>query len=57
VSLRVRRSATDALNLDGTADRIDDASELNEDAVTCPLDYPAMMYGDGRVDQVTPECA
>jgi hypothetical protein len=29
--------------VDGTANGIDDASELNEDAVSRPLDNPAMM--------------
>ena len=31
------------LHLDGAADRIDDASELNEDAISCSLNDAAMM--------------
>jgi hypothetical protein len=31
---------------------IDNASELNEDAITCSLDDAIMMQGDGRIEQI-----
>jgi hypothetical protein len=43
------------LNLDRTTDGIDHASELDEDAVSGPLDDATVMQGDGRVDQITAE--
>ena len=45
------------LHLDGAANRIDDAPELNEDAVSCPLNDTPVMQGDGRVDQIAAERA
>jgi hypothetical protein len=38
------------LHLDGAADGIDHAAELNDDPVAGPLDDAAVMYGDGRID-------
>ena len=43
------------LHLDGAADGIDHAAELDEDAVAGPLDDAAVMQGDGRVDQIAAE--
>ena len=40
------------LHFDGAAHRIDDAAELDNAAVAGALDDPAVMHGDGRVDQV-----
>ena len=58
----LRRKASVALDhavlhLDGAANGIDDASELNEDAVARALDDAAVMHGDGRVDQIAAERA
>jgi hypothetical protein len=41
------------LHLDGAANGIDDASELNEDPIARPLDDAAVMKSDSRVDQIT----
>jgi hypothetical protein len=54
----LRRQASVALDhpilhFDGAAHGVDHASELNEDAISCPLNDAAVMQGDGRVDQVT----
>jgi hypothetical protein len=45
------------LHLDGAAHRVDHAPELNEDAVSRPLDYPSVMQRDGRIDQIASERA
>jgi hypothetical protein len=41
-----------ALYLDGAADGINDASELDEDAIARPLNDPAVMQSDGGVNQI-----
>jgi hypothetical protein len=38
------------LNLDGAADRVNDASELDDASVAGPLDDAAVMDGDDWVD-------
>jgi class 3 adenylate cyclase len=43
------------LHLDGATNRIDDAPELDEDAITRPLNNAAMMQSDGRVEQIAAE--
>jgi hypothetical protein len=43
------------LNLDGAAHGIDDATELDQDAVAGALDRPAVMRRDGGNDQITPQ--
>ena len=43
------------LDFNGAVHRIDDAPELDNCAVAGALDDPAMMHGDGRVDQVASE--
>ena len=43
------------LHLDGAAHGVDDAAELDEDAVAGALDHAAVMHGDGRIDQIAPE--
>jgi hypothetical protein len=43
------------LHLDRAADRVHDAAELDDGAVTGTLDYAAAMGGDGRVDQIAAE--
>jgi len=45
------------LDLDGAADGIDYASELNEDAVASALDYAPVMQRDGGVEQIAAERA
>jgi hypothetical protein len=45
------------LHLDGATNSIDDASELNEDAIACPLDDTAVMRCDGGIDQIAPQPA
>ena len=45
------------LHLDGAANGIDDASELNEDAIAGPLNDATMMQSDGRVDQIAAQRA
>jgi hypothetical protein len=37
--------------------RIDDASKLNEDAISGALNYAPVMNGDGRVNQIAAERA
>ena len=43
------------LNLDGAADKIDNAAKLNDAAVAGALHHAAMMHGNGRRDQIAPE--
>jgi hypothetical protein len=43
------------LHLDGAARCINHASELNEDAVSRPLNDAAVMQRDGGVDQIAAE--
>jgi hypothetical protein len=43
------------LHLDGAANRIDDAPELSEDAVSSPLNDTPVMQSDGRVEQIAAE--
>jgi hypothetical protein len=43
------------LHLDGAAHGIDHAAELAENPVAGALHYAPIMYGDGRIDQITPE--
>jgi hypothetical protein len=38
------------LHLDDAAHGVDYAAELNEDAVSGPLDHATVVYGDYRVD-------
>ena len=45
------------LNLDRAADRVDDAPELDDRAVTGALDDAAVMGGDGGIDQIAAETA
>jgi Cu/Ag efflux pump CusA len=33
-------------------DGVDNASELNEDAIARPLNDATVVYGDGRIDQI-----
>jgi hypothetical protein len=41
-----------ALHLDGTANSIDYASELDENAISRPLNDAAVMQSDCRIDQI-----
>src|SRR5262249_52904910 len=45
------------LDLDGAANRIDDASELDENAIARPFDDAVVMQRDGGVDEVAAERA
>ena len=40
------------LDFNGAVHRVDDTPELDDRAVAGALDDPAMVDGDGRVDQV-----
>ena len=40
------------LHLDGATNGVDNASELNEDAIARPLNDATVVYGDGRIDQI-----
>ena len=40
------------LHFDRTAHRIDHAAELDQRAVAGALDHPAVVHGDGRIDEV-----
>ena len=59
----MRRSAGDigialghpALHLGGAAQRVDDAGELDQQAVAGGLDDAAAVLGDLRVDQLAPD--
>jgi hypothetical protein len=53
----LRRQASVALNhavlhLDGAAHGVNDAAELDQDAVAGALHHTAVMHGDGRIDQI-----
>ena len=43
------------LDFNGAVHRVDDAAELDDAAVAGALDDPAVVHGDGRVDQVAAE--
>jgi len=43
------------LHLDGAANGVDDASKLNENAITCAFDNTSVMQRDGRVEQIAAE--
>ena len=43
------------MHLDRTSHRIDNASELDEAAVTGALDDASVMRGDCRIDKVAPQ--
>ena len=43
------------LHFDSTAYRLDNAAKFDERAVARTLDDPTVMYGDGGIDQITPE--
>jgi hypothetical protein len=43
------------LNFHCAAHGVDDAPELDESAVAGALDDPAVMHGDGPIDQVASE--
>jgi hypothetical protein len=45
------------LHLDGTMYGVNNAAELNEDAVTSSLDEASVMYSDGGIDQIAAERA
>ena len=45
------------LQLDGAADCVHDAAELNDAAVARALDHTATMHRDRRIDEVAPERA
>src|SRR6202030_2698912 len=40
------------LNFDRAPHRVDHATELDDRAVARPLDHPALVYGDGGIDQI-----
>jgi len=42
------------LHLNGAAHGVDDAAELDEDAVTGALHHAAVMHSDGRIDYSFP---
>jgi hypothetical protein len=44
-----------ALNIDGAANRIHGACELDQDAVAHGIDHPAPGIHDGRIDQLVPQ--
>ena len=43
------------MNLGSAAHGVDDATELDQDAVACALYHLAVMHRDGRIDQITPQ--
>jgi hypothetical protein len=45
------------LYLDGAANSVDHAAELNEGSVTRSLHDPTMVHGNSWVYQITPQCA
>jgi hypothetical protein len=45
------------LHLDGTANGVDHAAELNEVPVAGALHYAPVMRGDGGIDQIAPQPA
>ena len=44
------------LHLDGTAHGVDHATKLHETSVAGALHHASVMHGDGRINQITPEC-
>jgi len=40
------------LHFDGAANRVNDAAELDENAIACTFDHTAMVNGDGGIDEV-----
>ena len=40
------------LHLDGATNRVHNAAELDDDPIAGAFDDPAVMHGDGRIDQV-----
>ncbi len=53
----LRRQASIALDhavldLDGATNRVNDASELDEDAIACPLNDAAVMQSDSGINQI-----
>ena len=45
------------LHLDGAANGVNDASKLNEDAITRPLDDATVMHRDRGIEQIAPQPA
>ena len=45
------------LHFDGAAHRVDDAAELDDASVPCPLDDAAMMHGDCGINQIAAQGA
>jgi hypothetical protein len=43
------------LHFDGAAHGVNDAAELDQDAVAGALDHTAVMRGDGGIDQIAPQ--
>src|SRR5262249_45937223 len=43
------------LHLGRAAQRIDDAGKLDQEPVACRLDEPAVVRGDSRIDQFSPD--
>ena len=43
------------LHLDGAANGVNDASKLNENAITCAFDDTSVMQRDSRIKQITAE--
>jgi hypothetical protein len=51
-----RSGGTPALHLDGAAHCVDNAAEFNDGSIACALDYPPVVNGDYRVNQIAPKC-
>jgi hypothetical protein len=51
------RVALGHLHLHGATHRVDDASELDDAPVACPLDDAAVIHRDGRVDEIAAQGA
>ena len=43
------------MNLDGAADRFNDASKFDKGSITGPLDHAPVMHCDRRVDKIAPK--